>query len=355
MKIATKKVYVGITACIILPILAIGTIFSISDRPNIRSNSFLRTFTPNEIVKRKYSELPLEYPCISGIDEHFIYFADTIPGRILKTDYNLNGEELLNFSIKDMTKLYPFGTCVSNNNFYHLAKISPAIIQYNLMTKNVTEYKLTNNFNQCVNVSPVSFIAKVLVKKSHGFDFYLSKIDLSGHLSIVDSSLLPYKTDGGFYNDGVLLFDKSSYSILFVAYYRNEFICLDTNLNLSYRGKTIDTFSNTSVAVIKERLDTSWSYTMSKPPKLINRKSNVDNGLLYIQSNIKADNEATSDFKNNSVIDVYNIKNGVYLHSFYLPHFDGKEVTDYRIKGNMLTALYDKSAVIYYLNPAWFR
>jgi hypothetical protein len=150
--------------------------------------------------------------------------------------------------------------------------------------------------------------------------------------------LLEKQVDGFFCTDGILLKPEKSNQIIYVYYYRNEFLCLDTSLNLFYKGKTIDT---NSVAKIKVAKITSLNLeTLSVPPLLVNEMACVSESHLFIRSNLCADNEDRKLFVTNSVIDIYSIKNGHYEFSFYLPDYKEMKVRNFFVHGNNLIALY---------------
>ncbi len=63
-----------------------------------------------------------------------------------------------------------------------------------------------------------------------------------GSSPVIESKdLLQKQVDGIFCTDGMMSYCKKSGKLIYVYYYRNQFICADSNLHLIYRGNTIDT------------------------------------------------------------------------------------------------------------------
>lgn len=137
-------------------------------------------------------------------------------------------------------------------------------------------------------------------------------------------------------------------------YRRGEFLCMDTNLNVVYKAKTIDTVHNANIKT-ELRNETSGDGTkvlkriLSTPPNLVNIYYTISGNQLFILSALRADNETQYEFSRNSSIDVYNTVNGSYLYSFHLPKYNNELLRQFEIKGNLLIGIYDHYVVTYHL------
>jgi hypothetical protein len=89
--------------------------------------------------------------------------------------------------------------------------------------------------------------------------------------------------------------------------------------------------------------------TNSSPLNLVNRRAKIANHKLYIQATIQADNESKKVFSDNSVIDVYRMSDGLYLHSFYIPQYQSKKLNNFEVSGQTIIVLYDGYVAIYSL------
>jgi len=132
-------------------------------------------------------------------------------------------------------------------------------------------------------------------------------------------------------------------------YYRGEFLSLDTNLNLLYKSKTIDTVLTADITTkVKINVKENTRTTMqTKPPNVVNAFITSDKNHIYVRSKLKADNDTDSKFVDNSIIDTYDIVSGKYKSSFYLPRYKGRKVSNFQIKGNILLAMYGRYLVKY--------
>ena len=157
----------------------------------------------------------------------------------------------------------------------------------------------------------------------------------------IEDTLIEYHNDAGFSADGMLRYDSSTHRIFYIQFYQNRFLCLDTNLRLIYTGKTIDTTN--SNPVLTRHLPTrpnKGSLMPAVPMHIINRACATDGRYIYIQSTLRADNELATEFEKNAVVDVYNISNGVYRRSFYIPDLHNEKVQNIFIANGILLASY---------------
>jgi hypothetical protein len=177
----------------------------------------------------------------------------------------------------------------------------------------------------------------------------LRKIDINKRENVLLKSrggqryVLKKQIDGLLCTDGYLQYSKQHYQLVYTYRYRNQFICLDTNLNVVRISKTIDTTSVAKISVA----ETGGKITMSKPPLVVNKGTCVDGKYLFVRSNLAAKNESPAEFKNRSVIDVYNILDGSYRFSFYIENHDSKRLQNFKVNGTVLVATFSDAMVQY--------
>ncbi|MCY1525831.1 hypothetical protein D9M68_608260 [compost metagenome] len=173
-------------------------------------------------------------------------------------------------------------------------------------------------------------------------------IKLNTQNSEVEKSfLLKKQVDGFFCTDGTLKFDAVSAKLFYVYAYRGQFICLDTNLNMLYQAKTIDTITTAKIKINEDKQKNTTSLSQAKPAEIVNRNFLIDKDEIWVLSALKADNEDLFDFKNNSVMDVYHAKNGKYIHSFYIPKYKGIKLRGFYVKDGFLFCIFDHYLVKY--------
>lgn len=167
----------------------------------------------------------------------------------------------------------------------------------------------------------------------------------SKHHIVDGTGLIQTQIDGLFCTDGMLRFDKTSQSIIYTYFYRNEFIRATSSLQLLERYHTIDTISRARISVAN---NTEEMYaSLSSPPKIVNRATQCVAGQLLVNSNLIADNESRDTFNASDVIDVYSIRDGTYLFSFYVPRDGERRFTHFELHENQLFVLRGSTLEIY--------
>lgn len=160
------------------------------------------------------------------------------------------------------------------------------------------------------------------------------------------TGLLEKQIDGLFCTDGMLHFNKEANQVVYVYYYRNQFLTMDTSLNLLYQGNSIDPVTKAKIKVARLK---DGSVTLASPPYLVNKRSHTNGEWLYILSNIKAKNESWDFFERTSVIDVYHLNDGAYSQSFYVPEFRGNEIKEFKVFDSTLVAIQGHFLITYNL------
>lgn len=93
--------------------------------------------------------------------------------------------------------------------------------------------------------------------------------------------LLQRQIDGVFDTDGILLYSEKIQRLVYVYFYRNEFIIANNSGHLVRRGNTIDTVSKAKIGVAY--LKGNKERTMNAPPLIVNANAAVyDKYFLYI-------------------------------------------------------------------------
>lgn len=168
----------------------------------------------------------------------------------------------------------------------------------------------------------------------------LSKISLTQSPPALFASLLQKDEESVFDADGIIVFNRPIKTLVYVYYYRNEFIILDSMLRKTVAGKTIDGIQYSQIRVGKT--DAGRSIDMASLPRVVNRKCQTSGNWIFIQSAVRGRNEARQPFRRSDVIDIYDISDGRYAGSFFIPKVQGDKLRDFRVDGDKLIAIHGK-------------
>lgn len=200
------------------------------------------------------------------------------------------------------------------------------------------------------------FIAMQPISKN---SFVLQVVDMKARKTVFTSSAAPNsqkdilkkQVDGIFCTDGLLGYSSKLNILVYTYRYRNQFLCFDTSLNILRTANTIDTTTTARIAVS----EVDGKITMSKPPFLVNKGTCVDGANLFVNSNLVARNELADEAIDRSVIDVYNILDGSYRYSFYVPDQENVKMRSFRVQGNALFAVFQNTVIRYDLASDYLK
>lgn len=345
----TKLIYIAILAFMSFGIVTGLQYF----KRNNKNNNFTR----------KFKNLTWEITNTYFIPRTKIYFADTRDNQLyFKELFNIHQLFSMDLALTRFKVISLNNTLDSSKNqltTMYIARDTINII--NSQTSQLTQIiKKTNkvhtfkNPNQILNharvISKQSIVGRGLIMKNGELENSLLKVNYS--TAAITKSYQPKKQGEGFFStDGMIHYDFQNSKIFFTFFYRGEFLCLDTNMNLLYTKKMIDTVTTADIKIAKSTKNSGnnkqVTLTQSKPPKVVNRNFIIHEKNLYIMSALKADNENFSEFNDNQVIDVYATDNGKYNYSFYLPKFKNKKLREFRIINDNIYATFDNYIVRY--------
>lgn len=339
-------------------VLGIGAVFILflysSEKPNHKFNSFLRLFPENPLKSKKTLDIKYNSYYIAGATRESIYFGNIQATRhIIRTNINLSDTQHIALDIEglDELKFSSITVHIDSPYFYFADGSTPAIFKGSIKNWRAQRYMYDSvYFMESIPINKTSFAIRSISSSSG--EITLGKVTNNPPYVKLAPNLLEKQIDGKFCKDGTLHYNRGLGWLIYVYRYRNQFICTDTTLNLLYKGNTIDTVSWAKIKVTE--IESDKSITMAVPPIIVNRSSCVSGKWLFINSNLLAKNEDKNSFENSSVIDIYNLKDGQYQFSFYIPLHNNKKMREFKVFDTTLIALYDHYAIKYQLDLSYF-
>lgn len=331
--------------CMALSTLPVLGLHIISKELNRRPGNFIRLFPPHPTTPEYIIDLKYNSYYMAGISKPFIFFGNaTNPLHLLKFDYSSLDTTHLKLTIPNI-KSAPGRSKVHvlDSTLFLTNGNTPLILKGSLSNLTLKPIDTTTYFMS----AQLGSTNRIFLKTYDGNTSHLAYKDFVHDTLQFATSLLEKQVDGIFCVDGQLLYEPQQHRLIYVYRYRNEFMLTDSLLVPYYKKKTIDTISKATIKLVV--LDNGQTQ-LAKPPLVVNKSAAVDRERLYIHSGQRAANEKVNAFNNYSVIDVYNMVNGAYNSSFYLPNFKSYKLHEFRIHQQKLYALYDHFLVIYQLN-----
>ena len=347
--------YIAFILSVIFSFLIISGLYIWSERIIHQRNNFIRRFDSHAQPESKKIDLRVNSYYFSGSSGSNLYLGNrTAPLTLSIIDTTLLVQHIEYIKI-DRTNFnyHSLQLKILNDNFFLADGTVPCIYQGKisnwkgkLWLGKITPFTLALPLGQdslAIRITSPSSAANIL-----GLYTYSDKLQLH-----VNQNLLEKQIDGIFDTDGMLLSDVDFGNLIYVYYYRNEYIVSDKNLKKISIGHTIDTVSRAQLSVANLSNETK----MRTLPVVVNKLATVTKNLLFIYSERIGKYEDKKMLDHAGIVDVYDLYAGKYISSIYVYHVDGKKMTAfavygaklYTLSGNFLTVMHlDKTITAHY-------
>jgi len=347
----TKPV-VGIKTTIVsvaLSIITVVVLFLSSEQIMQHENPFIRRYPQHPIMLQKTVNLKFNSYYFAGSRDNQVYLGNyTDPLHIIAFDSALQVKQTfkISFSPKDIA-FKRIKILVRGSYFYLMDGTVPCIFWGRTNNwKVIGEIKDLHYFTIAEPVDITSVVFRSNNGKNAAHILSIFKAERSPKISYNDT-LLQTQIDGVFDTDGMLVYNEKMKRMIYLYYYRNEFIVADENLKLLYRGHTIDTISHAQIKVAY--LKNNTERRMATPPMTVNANLAVNSNLLFINSKIQGRFEDLKLWKQAAIIDVYDLKKKAYLLSFAIYNVEDKKLQSFIVTDTHLYALMSDELSVYKL------
>jgi hypothetical protein len=338
MKIFLKLFSISIAGCLFILLFKIKT----DNLDSRKKNGFIRKIIPGLLKQERTASLPFNSYYIAGMTTDKIYLANSMrTSSLVIIDNTLSRFDFRELSIPQGARIAwrAANVYIDAPSIYLYEGVSPLVF-----TGNLSNLDLKDSFN----FKHSGFNSLLPVSKS---SFILNKFDnLSNVRKLIkntDTFSLPAnkKSEAFFSTDGCMIYSKAMNRLIYLYFYRNQYLCLDTSLTLIRAANTIDT--NSFAKIVTDTIHTENKITFAAPPLLVNHCCCSEDKYLFIHSVLRADNEMPGVLKKQDVFDIYDLSTMTYLSSFYIPTFRNNKISFFKIKGNSLVAIYENYIVTY--------
>ncbi|WP_111309612.1 MauE/DoxX family redox-associated membrane protein [Confluentibacter sediminis] len=340
-----KRTLFQIGTLIILVCGLVLGLFFYTDYKNHLPGSFIRTLPPHPISEIK-NRITLEENQFqfAGITKNHIYLnRKNNPFEILQFDYTLSKSQTIHLNIPKPYKFNPsrVGITINDLGVFITDGTTPILFKGNTNNWVLEALDLKNNYFNSATPMDVNLLAitKLIPKEGR----LMGILNMNKMETYLNPLALQKQADIFFSTDGFMHYNPDMQKLIYTYYYRNEYLLINKSLKVTARFKTIDTTSTAKLKLSSNKKNDQMSLAM--PPPLVNRRSFSQGHWLFNQSITRAKNELQIVFQTRSVIDVYNLKNGNYAYSFYIPHIEGHPLKDFIIKHNQIYILYTNQLI----------
>lgn len=338
-----------ITVSIISSVAIVVILFLSSEDIMHHENPFIRRYPQHPVVFSNAMDLKFNSYYFAGYKSNRIHLGNyTNPLHIVSMDTSLRNQQTSKISFDPKKTPFKVVTiAIRDTNFFLMDGSVPTIFRGNTSDWKITkELKGIPYFTLAVPLDSitVSFRSNNAKKLANVLGVFSSKPTPK---TTYKRDLLQQQIDGIFDTDGTLLYSEKLNKMVYLYYYRNEFIVADKNGTLDYRGHTIDTIKQAKLKV--SYLKNGTQAEMSSPPFVVNAHATIFQKLLFVHSKIKGKYENHKLWEKSFIIDVYDLAKNAYLLSFPIYKTGDKELNSLFVTATHLYAIIGNDLVVYEL------
>ncbi len=346
-----NKTLIWIIGCMLFGIATILLLGLKSNRPNTVKNGFVRVITHHNLEPENTLDIKYSSYYVAGGNSDHIYLGNyTAPAHLVIVDHSLADSQHVTLIAP---KEKPFvGSAITVTvdfpDIYATEGTTPTIFHGTLPDPNLDHYFQENPHTYSTLVVPMSsssFAIRTYDKTLQ--QNILAKISIDSPRITYAPYAIEKQIDGIFCTDGMLHYDPVSARLTYVYFYRNQFVSVDTSMNVIYRGEMIDTVSNAKIQI--DKIKSADQALIGPSTMTVNGLSCVSDNLLFVNSALMADNEDPKVFDSNAVFDVYDLRDGQYNFSFYLSGIERKKTYSLRVFDKTLVIIQDHYLITYNL------
>lgn len=315
-----------------------------------QENPFIRRFTPGSSQKTAEATLHNTSLYFAGSDPDAVYLADQrAPLHIFKYDLALKTKKHYQIELDNtdfrfrsvQVKIVPPYFFVMDGTVPVIYRGKTSDWKAKVLMKDSGAY-----FSKAVIIDSSKVAFRTQQKQSAENILGLFSFE-NGLQSRLYAGLLKKQIDGLFDTDGMMHFDTQGSTLVYLYYYRNQFIVTDSRLQLKYRGNTIDTTSTARIKPVYIKEKRQRKLSSADPP--VNRLSTLNHHYLFIASSLLGRYEPREMWDSASIVDLYDISSKSYVSSIYVYDEGSSKMKDMISVGNNLYVLAGKKLQRYEL------
>lgn len=338
-------------------ILGVGIVtvmFGFSEKKMHRNNAFQRRYIPHPIEKTHSFDLRYSSYYFAGAGNGKVYLGNTT-APLLMTVFDSSLTDTIATMIQLDQMDLPYRAVkieVLPPNFYVADGTVPIILlgditDWKAKTKMQGDYYFNHAYPINKDRLAVQSISGLNQENTIGI------IDMGDSLSgVFSDKLLEKQIDGVFDTDGRLLYNSHLDKLIFTYYYRNAYLGINQNLELAFRGRTIDTITRAQIHIAKNFA--TGERKLGGNTLLINRQTSTAGQLLLVDSPRLGKLEPENMMEEANILDVYDLTDQSYRFSFYLYKHEKSKAREFIIGNGRLYALQGNYIVAYKLSNRHF-
>ncbi|RZJ36544.1 MAG: hypothetical protein EOO51_00045 [Flavobacterium sp.] len=326
----------------------IVVLFLVSENTLHHRNNFVRRIPPFAIKKVHEADLGFNSFYLAGAESDKVYLGNYMaPSIVTLLDSTLQMRQTYRIALDDTLAFKAAQIKIRPPFFYIFDGSIPCIYRGKIVDWSA-KLRL-KGVQQFTNIEPIDSGTVAFRAATTRYGNLPGLFDLANTTRVIyKHGILEKQIDGIFDTDGTMEYDAWTKQMVFVYYYRNEYMVTDAKLNLLRRGNTIDT--NTIAKIKVEYLTKKAVRKFAAPPLTVNRTTALRRNLLFVNSGVPGKFDPEVMWRKAAVVDVYDTSDGSYVMSFYVNNEQEKKMKGFIVTDTHLFALFETKIVAYSLH-----
>lgn len=326
-------------------VLGVCVLYWVTTYEQRSPNHFVRILPSHLLSPDKVGKMGSAHFYLAGVTNKWIFLADKISkNSVMRLDrISLKNSSVLLKSGQHLDILQDAYLKFDGVHIFLIDGAKQSIGYGQIAKMRIEGVRPSLPFTVCAPLTPDSWLMKT---NQRGLPVLLKQN--AGKADVVNKTILKPQGDNLFSVDGMLIKAPEANRVFYIYYYRNEILALDTNLKQLYIGHTIDTNRHAKIKVGK--INSTNELTLTAPPVFVNKQAAANSSYLFIRSALRADNETKDSFNEGAAIDVYQVKDGKYLFTIYLPDLEGRKLVSFDVYDKTLAGFYGDYLYTFKLN-----
>ncbi|WP_179021841.1 MauE/DoxX family redox-associated membrane protein [Winogradskyella forsetii] len=354
-RISKTKLALRLLPMSLIAVCLMVGLYLLSDNKMKRNNAFQRKYIPHALLVEGNFTLESNSFYIAGIHEDIIYLGNHFAPLYLKA-MNTQSKTTKDIKIEIENYQLPYKRVrieVKPPHFFIGDGTVPVLFKGKITNFKASLFSKDKAYfyqYKIMDSTSLSILTTSTKTNTNTLGILKSKKD-SLTLSLYPS-ILKQQINGTFDTDGLLLWDEQKQNIIYVYYYRNQYLVADKQLSKSTEGKTIDTIS-------KAQIDVAYypkkeEYKIGKSV-IVNRFASIYGNNLYVNTDRLGKYEEEDILISASIIDQYDIRDNSYIQSFYFYHQPNEKLKEFKVDNDRIIGLVDNQLWIYKIKSKYLR
>ncbi len=272
-----------ICATMLAALSCLVLLVAVSGMPNDKKNGFKRKWAAITLRQQLVQPLSLTAERLFG-DGDSLYISEPSHRQVYRFDNNLHIIDTVNLNVNKTLKP-PLNFFATAGHIYIHEYNSGELFSKGWHAAEFDSVKLSAGpFVKSLQLSDSMVVIRGLM--GGGFQPVFMRINTRNGEQR-RSALLSEKADAGFSSDGILCSNTQKDRLLYIPYFENGIYCMGSDMQLRYQQHTIDTVFNSGIQVTSS----GEKLYASAPRVKVNKRAFANDRLLFIESDLRADNE----------------------------------------------------------------